>query len=190
MLTTKVPPYGSSKAIPSMIGKRLDHCYGFTENVLLSPSADSPLLTDFPFHSRFRKECTQVRLFSQLVVTFIIDHPTVHQSSRMSRPCATQDQPIWPTSSLISRTRESRIPMPFFLLLSFSSAINPHLFATSSLAIIHPTNLARNSLVTAHLHNASKTYSMYQAESQSILSLTHLMNVPKRPEFPHRVKRS
>ena len=80
--------------------------------------------------------------------------------------------------------------MPYFLLLSFSSATSPHLFATFSLGIIHPTNLVRNSLVTAHLRNASKIYSMYQVESQSILSLTHLMNVPKRPEFPHRVKRS
>ena len=159
MLITKVPPCGSSKAMPSIIGKPLDPCFGFMENVHLSPLSASPLLTDFHFHSWFREECTQVSRFNtNLVVTFLIDHPTAHQSSRISRPSATQDQPIWPTFSLISRTRESRMSMPFFPLLSFSSAINPYFFATFSPCIIHPTNLARNSLVTAHLHNASKTY--------------------------------
>jgi len=74
----------------SMIGKYLGHCCGFTENVLLSPSAALPLLTDFRFHSWFREECTQVRRISpKLVETFIIDHLTAHQSSMISRPSAT-----------------------------------------------------------------------------------------------------
>ena len=157
----------------------------------LSPSLASPLLIDLHFHSWLREECTQVRLFSpNLYVTFLNDHLTVHPLSKISRPSATQDQLTWPTFSLISRTKESRMPIPYFLLLSFNSAINLQLFATSSLGITHPTNLARNSLVIAHSYNAWKTFLMYQAKPQSILSLMHSMNVPKRLEFPHRVKRS
>jgi len=92
MLTTKVLPCGSFKAIPSQIGKRLDHCYGSTENVPLSTSAALPLLTDFRLHSGFRQECAQVRRFRpRLVMAFIIDNPTVRRLSRISSPSATEE---------------------------------------------------------------------------------------------------
>ena len=77
------------------------------------------------------------------------------------------------------------MPAPCFHLSSSSSAINPLLFVTFSLAIIYPTNMARDSPVTARLHIALKTCSMYQDASQSILLLMRLMNVPKRLGFRH-----
>ena len=63
-----------------MIGRSLDHYFGFMENVLLSPLAALPLLTDFYFHSWFRKERAQVRLFNTntvmlLTIQQLIDHP-------------------------------------------------------------------------------------------------------------------
>ena len=62
-----------------MIGKSLDHYFGFMENVRLSPPAASPLLTYFCFHSWIWKECAQVRVFSiniivLLTVQQLIDH--------------------------------------------------------------------------------------------------------------------
>src|SRR5712691_7499765 len=91
-LTTRVRLCGSLKVLPSKIGKHLDHCCGSTENVLLSTSAASPLLTDFRFHSGFRQECTQARLFRpRLIMAFLIDTPTVRRLSRTSNPSATQD---------------------------------------------------------------------------------------------------
>ena len=151
MPTTKVLPCGLLKAMPSNIGSRPDHSCGSTENVLLSPLAASPLLTDFYLHSGFWEECTQARLFrSKFIMTLNIDSPAVHRSSRISNPSVIQDLPIYPTFSLISRTKQSRMPAPYFHLSSSNSAINPRLFATFSLAIIHPTKLARNNPVTAH----------------------------------------
>ena len=82
MLTTKVLPFGSLKAVPSQIGKRLDRCCGSTENVFLTTFLASLLLTDFRLHSGFRKECTQVRLFhprsswpSILTSQKLVDYP-------------------------------------------------------------------------------------------------------------------
>ena len=151
MLTTKVLPCGSFKAVPSQIGKHRDHCCGSTENVLLSPLAASPLLTDFYLHSGFWKECTQARLFrSKFTMILNIDSTTAHRSSRISNPSVIQDPPMYPTFSLISRTKQSRMPVPYFHLSSSNSAINPRLFATFSLAIVHPTKLGRNNPVTAH----------------------------------------
>jgi len=189
MLTTKVLPCGSLKAIPSQIGKRLDHCCGSMENVLLSTSPASLLLTDIRLHSRFWQECTQARLFRpRLIMTFIIDNPTARRLSRISNPSATQDPLILPSFSSISRTRENRIPAPYFHLSSFNSAINPHLFATFSLPTIRPTNLARSNPVTARSYNASKACSKHQDASQSISSLMRWMNVPTQPSFRRHAK--
>ena len=92
ILATKALPYGSFKAIPSQIGSHLDHCCGSTENVRLSTSPTSPLLTDFYLHSRFWQECTQVRLFRPgLVMVIIVDNSTARQLSRISNLSATQD---------------------------------------------------------------------------------------------------
>jgi hypothetical protein len=151
MPTTKVLPCGLLKAMSSNIGSRLDYSCGSTENVRLSPSAASSLLTDLYLHSRFWEECTQARLFrSKFIMTLNIDSPTAHRSSRISNPSVIQDPPMYPTFSLISRTKQSRMPVPYFHLSSFNSAINPRLFVTFSLAAIHPTKLARNNPVTAH----------------------------------------
>ena len=154
-----------------------------------SPLVALLLLTDFRFHSGFRKKCPQARLRLKLVVVLIIDYKTAHQSYRISEQSPTQARLLWPTFSLISKTRESRMRAPCFHLSSSSSAINPLLFVTFSLAIIYPTNLARDSPVTARLHIALKTCSMYQDASPSILLLMRLMNVPKRLGFRHHVRR-
>ena len=87
----------------------------------------------------------------------IVDLLAVHRSSRILTASLTRVQPTLPTSSLISRTPESRMPMHYSLLSSSSSAINLFLFATFSLALIQLTNLAPDNPVTAPLHNASKT---------------------------------
>ena len=191
MPTTKVLRCGSPKAIPSKIGRHLGHCCGSTENVLLLfPSASSPLLTGFSLYSRFWEECTQARLFRpKFIMAFLIDNPTARPLSIISNPFATQDPLILPTFSLISRTRESRMPAPYFPLSSSSSAINPHLFVTFSLPIIHPTNLARNNPVTAHSQNASKTCSKHQDASQSISPLMPWTNVPTQRSFRRHAKR-
>jgi hypothetical protein len=157
MPITKVLPCGSLKVMPSKIGRHLGHYCGSTENVLFSPSAPSPSLTFFYLHSRFRQECTQARLFRpKFIMTLIIDHPTARRSSRISNPSVMQDPLILPSFSSTSRTRESRMPTPYFPLSSFNSAINPHLSATFSLDTIHPTNLVHNNPVTEHSYNASK----------------------------------
>jgi len=190
MLTTKAPPCGLPKAILSKIGKRLGHCYGSTENVLPLPSVTSPLLTEFRSYSRLREECSQARLFlPKLVVVFIIYHPIVPRLLRISKRSPTQDQLISLIFSSILRTKQNRIPMPYFVLSSSSSAISPHLFVTFFLAVIHRTNLARDNPVIAHLHNASKTCSVYRDNHQRILLLMHSMNVPKRLGYRHLVKR-
>ena len=107
------------------------------------------LLTDFRLHNGFQKECTQVHVFRPRLMAFNIDNPIAHRLSRISNRSAMQDLPISPTSSSISRTRESRIPAPYFPLSSFNSATNQQCFAAFSLATIYPTNLARKSPVTA-----------------------------------------
>ena len=92
MLAMKALPCGSFKAIPSQIGNHLDHCCGSTENVRLSTSPSSLLLTDFHLRSGFRKECTQVRVFRpRLIMVFIIDNPLARPLSRILSPSATQD---------------------------------------------------------------------------------------------------
>src|SRR6266704_3198084 len=102
MLTTKVLPCGLLKAILSQIGKRLGHCCGSMENVLLSTSPALLLLTDFRLHSRFWQECTQVRRFRpRLIMAFIIDNQTARRLSRISDPSVTQDPLILPTFSSI-----------------------------------------------------------------------------------------
>ena len=63
MPTTKVLPCGSLEAMPSEIGRHMDHSCGSTENVVLSPSVVWTLLTDFYLRSGFWKECTQARFF-------------------------------------------------------------------------------------------------------------------------------
>ena len=159
------------------------------ENVLLSTSPASLLLTDFRLHSRFWQECTQARLFCpRLILTFIIDNLIARRLSRISDPSATQDPLILPTFSSITRTRESRIPAPYFYLSLFKSAINPHIFSTFYLATIHPTNLARNNPVTSHSYNASKTCSRHQDVFQSISSLMRWTNVPIQPSFRRHAK--
>ena len=190
MLTTKALPCGSFKAAPSQIGKPLDHYCGSTENVLLSPSAASLLLTDFYLPSRFWKECAQVRLFRpRLIMAFSIDDPIARPLSRILSPSATQDLLISPISSSISRTSESRMSVAYFPLSSFNSATNPHLFATFSLPTIHPTNLAPNNPVTAHSYNVSKTCSKHQHPSQCFSLLMPWTNVPTQPSFRRHAKR-
>ena len=190
MLTTKVLPCGSFKAVPSQVGKRLGHCCGSTENVSLSTSPASLLLTDFHIHSRFRQECSQVRVFRpRLIMTFIIDDPTALRLFRISSPSATLEPLISPSFSSISKTKESKIHAAYFPLSSFNSAINPHLFATFSLVTIHPTNLARNSPVTTHSYSASKTRSKHQVTSQSISLLMLWTNVPTQPSFRRHAKK-
>ena len=153
----KVLPCGSLKAIPSKIGRHLGHYCGSTENVLVSPSAASSSLTVFYIRSRFRKECTQARLFCpKFIMTLNIDPRTARRSSKISNPSATQDPLILPSFSSTSRTRESRMPTLYFPLSSFNSAINPHPSATFSFAIIHPTNLVHNNPVTEHSYNPLK----------------------------------
>ena len=190
MLTTKVLPCGSLKAVPSRIGKHRDHCCGSTENVHLSPSAASLLLTDFRIHSRFRQECTQARPFRlRLIRTFMADDPTARRLSTISNPSATQDPLMSPTFSMISRTRESRMPAPYFALFSFNSAINPHPFVTFSLPAIHPTNVAPNNPATTRSINALKMCSKHQDPPQYISSSMPWMNVPTRRSFRRHAKR-
>ena len=158
MPITKVLPCGSLKAMPSKIGRHLGHYCGSTENVVLfSPSAASPSLIVFHLHSRFRQECTQVRLFCpKLIMTLNVDPRTARRSSRISNPSVMQGPLISPSFSSTSRTRESRMPTPYFPLSSSNSAINLHLSATFSFAIIHPTNLVHNNPVTEHSYNPLK----------------------------------
>jgi len=190
MLTTKVLPYGSFKAVPSQIGKRLGHCCGSTENVRLSTSPALLLLTDFHLHSRFRQECYQVRVFRpRLIMAFIIDNPAARPLSRISSPSVAQDPLISPSFSSISRTKESKMPVAYFPLSSFNSAINPHLSVTHSLTTIRPTSLVPNNPVTARSYNASKTCSNHQDLSPFISSLMLWTNVPTQPSFHRHAKK-
>jgi hypothetical protein len=68
-----------------------------------------------------------------------IEHPLVHQSSRISNASLPPGQHTWPTSSSISKIPENRMPMPYFVLSSSSSAIDPILSVTFSLPVIKPT---------------------------------------------------
>jgi hypothetical protein len=87
----------------------------------------------------------------------IVDLPPVHRSSRILTPSLTPVQPTSLTFSLTSRTLGSKMLTHYSLLSSSSSAINLLLSATFSLLVIQPTNLAPDSPVTTHSHNASKT---------------------------------
>ena len=83
--------------------------------------------------------------------------PLAHRSSKILNESLTRVQFTSPTSSLILRTPESRMPARYFLLSLSSSSINLRLSATFSLLAIPPTNLARGNRVTAHFYKASKT---------------------------------
>ena len=141
----------------------------------------APLLlpTDFRLYSGFRQKCTQARLFRpDFIMAYLADNPTARPLSIILSPPATQDRLMSPSFSLISRTRESKIPAPYFALFSFNSVTNPHLFATFSFPTIRPTNLAPNNPVTTRSHNVSKACSKYQDPPQYISSSMPWTNVP------------
>ena len=87
----------------------------------------------------------------------VADLPPVHRSSRILTVSLARVQPTLLTSSLISRTPESRMHTHYSLLSSSSSAINLLLSVTFFLHVIPSTYLAPDNPVTAPSPNASKT---------------------------------
>jgi hypothetical protein len=120
----------------------------------------------------------------------IVDLPLVHRSSRILTASLTRVRPTSLTSSLTSKTLESKIPTGYSLLSLSSSAINLFLSATFSLPVIQPTNPGPDNPVTAPSHNASRTCLGFLHRSQSILFSMRSTSALTRLEYRLHVARS